>query len=180
MKRICVFCGSRPGADPQYADAAVATGRAISAAGAGLVFGGGSVGLMSIVANAALDAGAEVTGVIPKFLIEREHLHPRITDMRVVQTMHERKELMASLSDAFIALPGGFGTFEEIFEMMTWTQLKLHTKLCGFLNVNNYYTPLIAFLDNAVKEGFLAAENRKSIVTDTNADRIVGRMLEAT
>jgi uncharacterized protein (TIGR00730 family) len=179
MKRICVFCGSRPGAHPQYAEAAVATGRAIAAAGAGLVFGGGSVGLMSVAANAALDAGAEVTGVIPQFLIEKEHVHPRVTDMRIVHTMHERKALMATLADAFIALPGGFGTIEEIFEMLTWTQLQLHAKPCGFLNANGYYTPLIAFLDHAVNEGFVAAENRATIVTDTDPQRVVRRMIEA-
>jgi len=179
MKRICVFCGSRPGADPIYADAAAATGRAIATAGAGVIFGGGSVGLMSVVANAALDAGGEVTGIIPKFLIEKEHLHPRVTDMRIVDTMHERKALMAKLADAFIALPGGFGTIEEIFEMLTWTQLKIHIKPCGFLNVNNYYTPMIAFLEHAVSEGFVAAEHRANIVTETDPERMVGRMLQS-
>jgi uncharacterized protein (TIGR00730 family) len=179
MNRICVFCGSRNGSHLQYAEAAAATGRAIAAAGAGLVFGGGSVGLMSVVANAALDAGAEVTGVIPQFLIEKEHVHPRVTDMRIVQTMHERKALMAELSGAFIALPGGFGTIEEIFEMLTWTQLKLHAKPCGFLNANDYYTPLISFLDHIVEVGFVALENRANIVMDTDPQRMVQRMIEA-
>lgn len=179
MKRICVFCGSRSGSDPLYAESATAVGRAIAAAGAGLVFGGGSVGLMSIVANAALEAGADVTGVIPKFLIDREHLHPKVRDMRIVDTMHERKALMAKLSDAFIALPGGFGTLEEIFEMLTWTQLRLQVKPCGFLNVNNYYSPLIGFMGHAVEHGFIAAEHVASVVIDTNPDRIVGRMLQA-
>jgi uncharacterized protein (TIGR00730 family) len=177
MKRICVFCGSRAGADPAYAEAAVETGRAIVAAGAGLVFGGGSVGLMSIVANAVLDAGGEVTGVIPQFLIEKEHLHPRITDMRIVQTMHERKAMMAKLSDAFIALPGGFGTIEEIFEMLTWGQLGLQAKPCGFLNVNDYYTPLIEFLDHAVAQGFVAEKYRMAIAVETDAKRMTDRML---
>jgi uncharacterized protein (TIGR00730 family) len=176
MKRICVFCGSRLGADPRYEAAAVATGRAIVAAGAGLVFGGGSVGLMSVVANATLDAGGEVTGVIPNFLIEREHLHPRVTDMRIVNTMHERKAQMEKLSDAFIALPGGFGTIEEIFEMLTWLQLQLHSKPCGFLDIRNYYSPLIAFLDNTVAEGFLGAEHRARVMTDTDPASMVKRI----
>jgi uncharacterized protein (TIGR00730 family) len=177
MKRICVFCGSRAGSDPDYAEAAVQTGRAIAAAGAGMVFGGGSVGMMSIVANAVLDAGGEVTGVIPQFLIEKEHLHPRITDMRIVQTMHERKALMAKLSDAFVALPGGFGTIEEIFEMLTWNQLGLHAKPCGFLNVNDYYTPLIEFLDHAVAQGFVAEQVRAAIVVESEIKHMVERML---
>jgi uncharacterized protein (TIGR00730 family) len=176
MKRICVFCGSRPGADPRFAAAATATGRAIVEAGAGLVFGGGSVGLMSVVANATLDAGGEVIGVIPSFLIEREHLHPRVTDMRIVDTMHERKAMMEKLSDAFIALPGGFGTIEEIFEMLTWLQLQLHDKPCGFLDIKDYYSPLIAFLDNTVAEGFLGAEHRARLLIDADPANMVKRM----
>jgi uncharacterized protein (TIGR00730 family) len=179
MKRICVFCGSRAGSRPEFAQAAADTGRAIAAAGAGLVFGGGSVGLMRIVADAALDAGAEVIGVIPGFLIEKEHVHPGLRDLRVVDTMHERKALMASLADAFIALPGGFGTIEEIFEMLTWSQLGLHAKPCGFLNVADYYTPLIAFLDQAVAAEFLAGENRRATRIETDAVQMVRHMLAA-
>jgi uncharacterized protein (TIGR00730 family) len=179
MKRICVFCGSRAGSSPEFAQAAADTGRAIAAAGAGLVFGGGSVGLMRIVADAALDAGGEVIGVIPGFLIEKEHVHPRLQDLRVVGTMHERKALMASLAGAFIALPGGFGTIEEIFEMLTWSQLGLHAKPCGFLNVAGYYTHLIAFLDQAVAAEFLAGENWRATTVETDAVQMVQHMLAA-
>jgi uncharacterized protein (TIGR00730 family) len=178
MKRICVFCGSRSGANPQYANAAMETGRAIAAAGAGLVFGGGSVGLMRVVADAALDAGGEVIGVIPQFLIEKEHLHPRLDDTRIVDTMHERKAIMAKHADAFIALPGGFGTIEEIFEMLTWLQLGLQAKPCGFLNVAGYYSQLIAFLDHAVSEGFLAAANRNALVIGSDPAQMVQAMLK--
>ncbi len=178
MKRICVFCGSRSGTNPQYTNAAVATGRAIAAAGAGLVFGGGSVGLMRVVADATLDAGGEVIGVIPQFLIEKEHVHPRLDDLRIVDTMHERKAIMAKHADAFIALPGGFGTIEEIFEMLTWLQLGLQSKPCGFLNVAGYYTHLIAFLDHSVGEGFVAAANRDALFVDTDPGKMVRAMLK--
>jgi uncharacterized protein (TIGR00730 family) len=179
MKRICVFCGSRTGSNPEYARAAQETGRAIAAAGAGLVFGGGSVGLMRVVADAALDVGGEVIGVIPRFMIEKEQLHPRLDDLRMVDTMHERKAIMAEHADAFIALPGGFGTIEEIFEMLTWVQLALHAKPCGFLNVAGYYTSLIAFLDHTVAEGFVAKENRQGVMVETDPSRMVERMLKA-
>jgi uncharacterized protein (TIGR00730 family) len=176
MKRICVFCGSRSGSNPEYARAAAATGRAIVAAGAGVVFGGGSVGLMRVVADAALEAGGEVTGVIPRFLVAKEHMHPGLTDLRLVDTMHERKAIMASLSGAFIALPGGFGTIEEIFEMLTWTQLELQAKPCGFLDVAGYYAHLLGFIEHTVGEGFVSAANGQSIVVDTDAERLVGKV----
>jgi uncharacterized protein (TIGR00730 family) len=165
MTRICVFCGSSPGADPRYLEAARDMGRTLAARGLGLVYGGGSVGLMGAVADAALEAGAEVIGVIPQVLRIRELAHRRLTSLRVVGSMHERKALMAELSDGFIALPGGMGTLEELSEVLTWAQLGLHARPCGLLDVAGYYDPLIAFFDRAVEAGFLRREHRRLLVT---------------
>lgn len=159
MKRICVFCGSKAGADPRYAALAAEMGRAAAAAGLGLVFGGGRVGLMGIVADAALAAGGEVIGVIPKALAEREVEHQGLTETRVVGSMHERKAIMADLSDGFVALPGGAGTLEEIFEQWTWAQLSIHAKPCAVLNAFGYYDPLQAMVETMTGEGFLSAEH---------------------
>jgi uncharacterized protein (TIGR00730 family) len=175
MKRICVFCGSSLGNRPEYAEAAVAVGGLLARRGIGLVYGGGNVGLMGVVADAALAAGGEVIGVIPHSLAQREIEHKGVTDLRVVDSMHTRKALMADLSDAFIAMPGGFGTFEEFFEAVTWTQLGVHRKPCGLLNVCGFYSPLAAFIDQAVSEAFIKPVHRQSIVVDDDP----GRLLDA-
>lgn len=160
MRRVCVFCGSSPGRLPDYRAAAEALGRLIAARELGLVYGGASVGLMGAVADACLAAGGEVIGVIPHALAAREVAHQGLADLRVVGSMHERKALMAELSDAFVALPGGIGTFEELFEVWTWTQLGSHGKPCGFLNVAGFYDPLLGFLDTVVEAGFLKPVHR--------------------
>ncbi len=160
MRRVCVFCGSSMGAKPAYAEAARAMGTLIARRGLGLVYGGGEVGLMGVIANAALEAGGEVIGVIPEALMRMEVGHPRLSELHVVATMHERKALMADLSDGFIAMPGGIGTLEELFEIWTWGQLGIHPKPLGFLDVAGYYETLHAFLDHAVAEGFLKDRHR--------------------
>jgi uncharacterized protein (TIGR00730 family) len=152
---LCVYCGSKPGADPQFAKAAVDVGRWIAEQGGQLVYGGGSGGLMGIVANAALEAGGRVIGVIPKALVEKEWAHHGCTELHIVDNMHERKRMMAEKSDAFLALPGGIGTLEELFEVWTWRQLGYHDKPVGLLNVAGYYDGMLAFLRNAVTQGFL-------------------------
>ena len=159
-----MFCGSSPGRRDEYRDAAIALAREMAARDIGLVFGGGRVGLMGIVADAILAAGGHAVGVIPNFMIERELAHQGLPDLRVVQSMHERKALMATLADAFIAMPGGFGTFEELCEAVTWTQLGLHRKRCGLLNVRGYYDPLLALFDRSVDEGFVRDETRDILV----------------
>ncbi len=161
--RVCVFCASADGA-PVYADAARSLGQGLAEAGFGLVYGGASVGLMGLVADAALDAGAEVIGVLPGVLKEREIAHPRLTQLHFVDTMHERKALMASLADAFVALPGGYGTLDEFLEILTWAQLKIHAKPCILVNTAGYYDGLLSFLDHAVSEGFLKPENRRLLL----------------
>jgi uncharacterized protein (TIGR00730 family) len=160
MKRICVFCGSSAGNRPEYRAAAEEMGTELARRNIGLVYGGGNVGLMGVLADAVLRMGGEAVGVIPEDLMAREIGHNGLTKLHVVRSMHERKALMADLSDAFIALPGGFGTLEEFCEVVTWTQLGLHAKPCGILNVVGYYTPLLAMLDHAVQERFLKPENR--------------------
>jgi hypothetical protein len=176
VRRVCVFCGSSPGRDPRYAEAAAALARGLSARGLGVVFGGGSVGLMGVLADHALAAGVPVTGVIPHGLAARELAHRGVADMRVVATMHARKALMAELADGFVALPGGIGTFEELFEIVTWGQLGIHRKPVGVLNVAGYYDPLVALLDHAVAEGFVTAENRRGVIVDPSPERLLDRM----
>jgi uncharacterized protein (TIGR00730 family) len=173
VRRLCVFTGSSPGAHPDYADAARALGGELAAAGIGLVYGGASVGLMGVVADAALDAGADVVGVIPQALVDREIAHPGVSDLRVVGSMHERKALMADLADGFIALPGGMGTLEELFEVYTWTQLGLHSKPLGLLDVRGYYDRLAAFLDHAVQERFLTPEHREMLVVEERPGALI-------
>jgi uncharacterized protein (TIGR00730 family) len=175
MKSVCVFCGSSSGANEIYQEAARDAGRALAHAGLRLVYGGGKVGLMGILADAALSAGGEVTGVIPRHLFEREIAHRGVTDLRIVQSMHERKELMASLADGFIALPGGVGTLEELFEQWTWSQLGIHAKPCGFLNVNSYFTPLLAMIEHMVKEGFLGPSYAAMLAVETQPERLLVR-----
>lgn len=165
MKRICVFCGSSPGNDPIYRASAEQLGAELTRRSIGLVFGGGNVGLMGAIADAVLKAGGEATGVIPEHLMTREIGHNRLTKLHIVRSMHERKAMMADLSDAFIALPGGFGTLEEFCEVLTWSQLGLHTKPCGVVNVKGYYTPLLAMLDHAVEEKFLKPQNRVLVLS---------------
>jgi uncharacterized protein (TIGR00730 family) len=169
MDRLCVFSGSSPGAHPDYLRAAEELGRALAGQGVGLVYGGAGVGLMGVVADAALDAGGDAIGVIPQALIDREIAHPGLSDLRVVGSMHERKALMAELADGFVALPGGMGTLEELFEVYTWTQLGLHSKPLGLLDVRSYYTKLVAFLDHAVEERFLTVEHREMLVVERRA-----------
>ena len=173
MKRVCVFCGSSVGNQPEYADAAVTLGGLLAKKRIGLVYGGGNVGLMGVIADAVLEAGGEVIGVIPHSLAQREIEHQGLTQLHVVDSMHTRKAMMAELADAFIAMPGGVGTFEEFFEAVTWTQLGLHRKPCGLLNVAGFYTPLAAFIDQAVTEGFIKPVHRASIVVDDNAERLL-------
>jgi uncharacterized protein (TIGR00730 family) len=169
LTRVCVFCGSNPGTDPAYAAEADTTGRALAERGIGLVYGGGSVGLMGRVAAACMEAGGDVTGVIPEFLDAAEVAKRDITRLEVTSSMHARKARMAELSDAFLALPGGIGTFEEAFETMTWTQLGVHDKPIGLVDVNGFWAPAAALLDRAVADGFLAADVRASIVVAPTA-----------
>ena len=164
MKRICVFCGSSAGSQPEYRACAEELGAELTRRNIGLVYGGGNVGLMGAIADSVLKAGGEAIGVIPEHLMAREIGHNRLTKLHVVHSMHERKALMADLSDAFIALPGGFGTLEEFFEVLTWSQLGLHVKPCGIVNVRGYYIPLLHMLDHAVRERFLKAENRALVL----------------
>ena len=163
MTRVCVFAGSSAGAEPEYRQAAVALGRTIGERGIGVVYGGACVGLMGVMADAALEAGSDVIGVIPSALVAKEIAHRGLTELRVVASMHERKALMADLSDGFIALPGGWGTLDELFEVLTWGQLGLHHKPCGLLNVHGYFDGLLSFLDHTVEQGFVKREYRSMI-----------------
>ena len=176
MKRVCVFCGSSVGNQPIYRETAEAMGTLLAKKGITLVYGGGHVGLMGVIADAVLAAGGEVIGVIPQSLADREIAHNGLTDLRVVDSMHTRKAMMADLSDAFIAMPGGVGTFEEFFEAITWTQLGLHRKPCGLLNAGGFYTPLVAFIDQAVSEGFIKPVHRSMMVVDDNPERLVNTL----
>ena len=176
LKRICVFCGSSVGARPRYAAAARELGRTLASRGLGIVFGGGKVGLMGVLADAALAAGGEAIGVIPEALVAREIAHNGLTELRIVRSMHERKTLMADLADAFIALPGGYGTFEEFFEAVTWTQLGIHRKPCGLLNVDGYYDALLALLDRAVSDGFIREANRSLVVDAPDVPTLLGKL----
>ena len=169
MKRICVFCGSNAGARPSYLRATVDLGELLAARGIGLVYGGGNVGLMGALADAALAKGGEVIGVIPQSLLQRELGNTACTELRIVESMHQRKQMMADLSDAFIALPGGFGTLEEFCEMVTWSQLGIQHKPCGLLNVRGYYDPLLRLFDQAVEEKFLLPENRGLVLVSNDA-----------
>jgi uncharacterized protein (TIGR00730 family) len=164
MKRICVYCGSSPGSDPRYRQAAERLGNTLVERGLGLVYGGASVGIMGTVANAVLARGGEAIGVIPSALDEKEITHTGLSEQHIVGSMHERKALMAELSDGFIALPGGWGTFEEIFEALTWAQLGIHTKPCGLLNEAGYYDHLGAFLEHAIEQQFVRPEYRPMLM----------------
>jgi uncharacterized protein (TIGR00730 family) len=176
LRRLCVFCGSNPGARPEYAEAARALGGEMAARGIGLVFGGGRVGLMGEIARAVVDAGGAVTGVIPDGLLLREVGFKELGDLRVVSTMHERKALMAELSDGFIAMPGGCGTFEELFEVVTWSQLGIHEKPCAVLDVAGYFAPLLAMLDRSVAERFLRPEHRAMLLSSADPKELLDAM----
>jgi uncharacterized protein (TIGR00730 family) len=174
QRRVAVYCGSADGNDPAYRAEAAALGEAIAAAGLGLVYGGARVGLMGAVADAALAGGAEVIGVLPDVLAGSEIAHPGLTSLELVATMHERKARMAELADGFLILPGGYGTMEELLEIVTWAQLKLHAKPCILINTANYWDGLLGFLDTAVNAGFLKARNRALLQVAASAGDAVG------
>ncbi len=175
MRRICVFAGSNPGVRPEYAEAARALARELVARGLGVVYGGGSVGLMGVLADAALAAGGEVIGVLPRELFRRELAHGGLTELREVGSMHERKALMADLADGFIALPGGYGTFDEFFEIVTWAQIGLHTRPIGVLDVGDYYAPLLALVAHASAEGFVPPAHAGLILRETDPAALLDR-----
>ena len=178
MKRICVFTGSSPGALEAYATATRALARVLVSRGQTLVYGGAKVGLMGVLADTVLDGGGEVIGVIPAHLEAKEVAHGGLTDLRVVDSMHERKAVMAELSDGVIALPGGLGTLEELFEMLTWAQLGLHRKPCGVLNVAGYFDRLLDFLDHAVGQRFISEPHRGLLLSDADPTRLLDRMAD--
>ena len=173
MNRICVFCGSNEGSKPAYVEAARRVGSALARRGIELVYGGGGSGLMGIVANTVLAEGGRVTGIIPHGLMVREVAHRGVSEMRVVDSMHERKALMASLSDAFVSLPGGMGTIEETCEMLTWAQLGIHAKPCAVLNVDGYFDGMLSFFDHAVREGFIRSEHRALLVEERDPETLL-------
>ena len=175
-RSICVFAGSSPGNDPALLKAASDLGQALVARGYGLVYGGASIGLMGRVADTVLAAGGRVIGVIPDFMMPKEIAHPALTELRITKSMHERKDTMASLAHGFIALPGGFGTLEEFFEVLTWAQLNLHEKPCGLLNVNGYYDSLLRFLDTAVERRLLSAQTRELMLVASDVETLLDRM----
>jgi uncharacterized protein (TIGR00730 family) len=176
VRRVCVFCGSSPGARPAYGEATAELARVLVAEGLGLVYGGANVGLMATLADTTLAEGGEVTGVIPRALVEREIAHNGLSDLRVVGSMHERKALMADLSDAFVALPGGLGTLEELLEVYTWAQLGLHRKPCALLDVDGYYAGVAEFLSHAVKERFLREEHRGMLIIEHEPRALIDRL----
>lgn len=176
LRRLCVFCGSKSGTHRLYQEAAQTVGRLLCRRGVELVYGGGNVGLMGTVANSCLDGGGHVIGVIPRALADREVAHAGLTELRIVSSMHERKAVMADLSDAFMALPGGYGTWEEFFEVLTWSQLGIQHKACALLNVDGYYDPLLQMADRAVSEGFLLPVNRGLLISDGDPERLLDRL----
>jgi uncharacterized protein (TIGR00730 family) len=176
FRRICVFCGSNLGTSPVYREAAVSLGSLLVERGIELVYGGGNIGLMGVLADAVLTAGGRVIGVIPDSLMAREVGHQGLNELRIVKSMHERKALMSDLSDGFVALPGGFGTLEEFCEVVTWSQLGIQSKPCGLLNVAGYYDPLLVLFDHAVREGFLREENRHLVLHDRDPERLLEKM----
>ena len=176
LETICVFCASSIGARPIYAESARRFGEALAARDITLVFGGGCVGLMGVIADATLGAGGRAVGVIPRALVEREIAHRGLTTLHVVETMHERKRLMADLADAFVMLPGGFGSWDEFCEVATWAQLGIHRKPLGVLNVASYYDPMLAMADRAVDEGFVSAVQRDRLVVDDDERRLLDRL----
>jgi uncharacterized protein (TIGR00730 family) len=176
LRRVCVFCGASAGSNPAYLEIANNVGRLLATRGIELVYGGGNVGLMGALASASLSAGGRVIGVIPQMLVDREAAHTGLSELRIVNSMHERKFLMADLSDAFLTLPGGFGTWEEFFEILTWSQLGIQRKPCAVLNVNGYYDALLAMAERAVADGFVRVEHRALLLSDTDPGRILDRL----
>ena len=176
LKRLCVYCGSNPGKDPAYVAAGSELGRSLAARSIGLVYGGSRLGVMGAVADGVTAAGGEAVGIIPSDLLKKETPHTGLTELKIVDSMHERKALMAKLSDGFIALPGGLGTLEELFEVWTWAQLGFHRKPCALLNVQSYYDPLITFLNRAVTQGFLQDQHRSMLIVDNNPARLITQM----
>jgi uncharacterized protein (TIGR00730 family) len=176
MRRICVFCGSNSGRDERHAAKARELGKLLAERELGLVYGGGSVGLMGVVADAALTSGGDVIGVIPQKLATKELLHTGVRDMRLVRDMHERKAVMAELADAFIALPGGYGTLEELFEVITWAQLGFHRKNIGLLNIAGFFNPLVSMVNHAVTEAFIHPDHRNLIVVEQEPAALIERL----
>ncbi len=176
LKSVCVFCGSSVGSKPAFIGAAIALGKVLAEQKIRLVFGGGRVGLMGAIADSALQAGGEVIGVIPDHLVAREVAHQGLSDLRIVKSMHERKALMAELSDAFVAMPGGLGTLEEFFEVWTWGQLGLHRKPYALLNVNGFYDPLVQFIDQLVEQRFVKPEHRKMLIVESDVAMLPVRL----
>jgi len=176
MKRICVFCGASEGTDPEFVAAAVRLGSLLAERGIGVVYGGGRVGIMGALATSTLAAGGEVIGVIPKAMVDLELANNDVTELHVVRSMHDRKAMMTRLSDAFIALPGGFGTLDELFEALTWSQLGIHTKPCGVLNVCGYFDGLLGFVDHAVKKGFIHPSHRDNLLSDATAGGLLDKI----
>jgi uncharacterized protein (TIGR00730 family) len=175
--RLCVFCGSAPGRRPIYRESAALLGRALAERGHGLVYGGSSIGLMGAMADAAIAAGGEAIGVIPRSMVDREIAHPGLSALHVVTTMHERKAMMVSLSDAFLAMPGGHGTFDELFEALTWSQLGIHEKPIGAWDVGGYFGPLVHALDHAVVEGFVRPHDRARLAVSAELDPLLTALL---
>ncbi len=178
MRSVCVFCGSSPGARPLYAETARALAASLARRGMALVYGGGKVGLMGLLADALLERGGRAVGVIPESLRSLEVAHEGLTELHVVESMHARKAMMADLADGFVALPGGLGTLEELLEITTWAQLGLHTKPIGVLNAGGYFAPLLSLLDHAVEERFLRPEHRRLLLVATSADELLEAMGE--
>lgn len=176
LKTVCVFCAANEGSHPVYVERAAAMGRHLAQSKRRLVYGGGRTGLMGALADAALDAGGEVIGIMPRHLVDREVAHTGLTELRVVASMHERKSLLAELADGFLAMPGGLGTLEELFEIWTWGQLGLHSKPYGLLQVEGFFAPLLDFLDQAVTAGFIRAANREMLVVDDDPAALIARM----
>jgi uncharacterized protein (TIGR00730 family) len=175
IRRLAVFCGSNPGARPEYVEAARTFGKLLAERGIGIVYGGSNVGLMAALADAMADELGDIIGVIPRMLVEREVANTTLSDLRIVDSMHERKAMMAELADGFVALPGGIGTLEEFFETWTWGQLGMHTKPCGLLNVAGYFDPLLEFLDRAVAERFVRDVHRSMVVVESNPSELLAR-----
>jgi TIGR00730 family protein len=176
VKRLCVFCGSRPGVGEVYVDAAVQLGRLLASRGIELVYGGGNVGLMGTLADAVMEAGGRVTGVMPDFLVRKEIAHQGITSLEIVASMHERKQRMVELSDGFVALPGGFGTLDELCEVLTWAQLGIHVKPCALLNVDGFFDPFVGFLEHAAQQGFIKPLHLEMLLCDRDPTALLARM----
>jgi len=174
-RHICVFAGSSRGARPGYAGAARELARSLVERGCGLVYGGGNIGLMAVIADAVLERGGQAVGVIPEFLVDKELAHRGLTELRIVKSMHERKAVMAEISDGFLGLPGGIGTMEEFFEVLSWAQLDLHDKPCGLLNTRGYYDPIVGFLDRGVDEGFLKPKHRSLLLVEAEPEKLLDR-----